>query len=302
MSSSRVTRNSNEDEPVYCWIFDCYSSSQERSVFIAQNFDVSSAEHTFTFDTNLKYHPFCDDFGPMNFACIVNFIEELDRELDQSESGTLVYCAGNGRRALTNAAFLLGAYMLLCLDMRPLEVSDRFKQIRRTSLEAYRDATFSPPDFGLQLVDCWAGIHRAMARRWLALPGRRAPRKWGAVDVDEYLHYDNPLNADLHEVVPGKFVAFRGPRDLPGGRDHYDDPATRARDFSPAYYCAILRALGVTTVLRLNGARYDARAFAAAGLDHHDLFFDDCAAPPPAVVARFFAAADAAPGLVAVHC
>ena len=33
-----------------------------------------------------------------------------------------------------------------------------------------------------------------------------------------------------------------------------------------------------------------------------DLEFDDCTAPPDSIVARFFRAADAAQGLVAVHC
>ncbi len=42
------------------------------------------------------------------------------------------------------------------------------------------------------------------------------------MDVDEYEHYDDPVNGDLHEVVPGKFLAFKGPVDL-GGAEHQDE-------------------------------------------------------------------------------
>jgi hypothetical protein len=50
---------------------------------------------------------------------------------------------------------------------------------------------------------------------------------------------------------------------------------------------------------------YDASAFEAAGIRHHDLEFDDCTCPPDHIVAAFLAAADAAletGGAVAVHC
>ena len=55
-------------------------------------------------------------------------------------------------------------------------------------------------------------------------------------------------------------------------------------------------------MVRLNEPEYDAAAFAAHGIRHHDLYFDDCTAPPADVVRRFFDIVDAAEGLVAVHC
>jgi hypothetical protein len=44
---------------------------------------------------------------------------------------------------------------------------------------------------------------------------------WGSIDVDEYEHYNDPLNGDMHEVVPDKLIAFVGPQDL--GGEHYRD-------------------------------------------------------------------------------
>jgi cell division cycle 14 len=80
--------------------------------------------------------------------------------------------------------------------------------------------------------------------------------------------------------------------DTPGG----------SRVFHPSYYADIFRELGVTTVVRLNEARYDAGAFTAAGIEHHDLFFEDCTEPPGPIVQAFLAIVDAARGAVAVHC
>ena len=118
--------------------------------------------------------------------------------------------------------------------------------------------------------------------------------------LGEYEHYDDPRNADLHVVVPGKLIAFRGPIDL-GGRRLLDD-SDGLRHFSPIHYVPNLLALGTTAVLRLNEDQYDPLVFTAAGIEHIDLPFDDCAVPPARVVAAFFAAVDRQRGLTAVHC
>ena len=123
---------------------------------------------------------------------------------------------------------------------------------------------------------------------------------WGDIDVDEYRHYDSPANGNLHEVVPGKFVAFQGPKDL-GGAD-YRDSARGARTFSPGFYVEILRDMGVTAVVRLNEPWYAAEALTAHGFEFHSLEFEDCTCPPDAVVEAFMQIADATTGAVAVHC
>jgi cell division cycle 14 len=249
----------------------------------------------------IKYHPFCDDFGPMNFASIAKFVYAIEQEIVRSKTNALVVTAEKGRRSLTNAAFLIGAYLVLKLDMEANDAAKCFDGFDPELFEQYRDATFASPEFRLHLVDCWKGLRRAHKKAWLASPSRHKPHLWGCIDEEEYNLYEDPLNGDLHEVVPGKFVAFSGPRDLQG-RHYRDDDARGTRAFAPDYYVDIFLRLGVSTVVRLNEARYDAAAFAAAGLEHYDLYFDDCTAPPDDVVARFLRIADAAPGLVAVHC
>ena len=107
-------------------------------------------------------------------------------------------------------------------------------------------------------------------------------------------------NDNLTEVVPGKFVAVHGPKDL--GSAEYRDDARGARAFSPAFYADTLRDMGVGTVVRLNEPCYDAAELTSRGFVHHDLEFDDCTCPPDAVVEAFLRAADAEAGAVAVHC
>ena len=119
--------------------------------------------------------------------------------------------------------------------------------------------------------------------------------------MDEYTHYDDPLNGDLHEVVPGKFIAFKGPVDL-GGQAKYQDDAHGFREFSPEFYADVFKDYGVTDVVRLCEPRYDRRGFVESGMAVHHLEFEDCTAPPASVVDEFVRLADAAKGAVAVHC
>jgi hypothetical protein len=87
-------------------------------VFIAQNGGTSPDKSfmSLKIDPAIKYHPFCDDVGPMNMACSIRFIEQLDRELARCASaassasiGQFVVSVDAGRRPLTNAVMLLGS-------------------------------------------------------------------------------------------------------------------------------------------------------------------------------------------------
>jgi cell division cycle 14 len=247
----------------------------------------------------MRYNPYCDDFGPLNLASIVDFVRALEDEMADHPDSKIIFCVGDGRRTLTNAVFLLGCYMILKLDMTPEQAAQRFLWLEPSHIEPYRDATFAPPDFRLSLLDCWRGLAKGKQHGWVRYSA--TGYMWGAVDIDEYRHYDSVAQGNLTEVVPGKLVAFQGPVDLPGGAEYRDD-ASGARVFSPGFYADLLLDMGVDTVVRLNEARYDAAELTSRGLRHVELEFDDCTCPPAAVVAAFLAAVDAAEGAVAVHC
>ena len=112
--------------------------------------------------------------------------------------------------------------MLIVFEMAPAAIIQRFVGLDPTLLEPYRDASFNAPNFGLTLLDCWSGIQRAMEHRWLARPSKHNSQLWGRINIAEYAQYDEPLNADLHEVIPGKLVAF------PQRADSHSTPALRA--------------------------------------------------------------------------
>ena len=275
----------------------------QHRLYLCQGIDIlPDGDHFRFFQPNqsIHYHAFCDDFGPMNMSSVIRFVRQLDTELDQ-HSCTLLYRVIKSRRDLTNAIFLLGSFMILRLRLPLEEVAEGFAWVLPDMIEAYRDATFAPSDFDLSLMDCWRGLLKGVELGWVGLPCSEEEYRWGAIDVDEYENYDDPINGDLHEVVPGKLIAFKGPLDLEGGAAYRDDERG-SRDFSPEFYADVLEDFGVAAVVRLNEAHYDRRRFEERGVKVHELEFEDCTAPPDHVVEAFMGVVDGAGGAVAVHC
>ena len=259
------------------------------TLYVAQGVDalpVTTQFRIFKPDPLIQYFPMCDDFGPMNMACVTTFALQLDRELAEYPNCRHFYCVDDDKRSLTNAVFLLGSYLILMLDTSVEDVVGCFSWLAEDQFEEYRDATYSAPCFRLTLIDCWRALAKAKQLRWIGRPD--ADGFCGMLDMREYVHNDDPLNGDLHEVVPDKLIAFVGPEDL--GADEYRDDARGRRRFSPSFYAALLQERGATAVVRLNEPCYDGRALADRGLDLIDLPFDDCTAPPARVAEAFLAA------------
>ena len=133
---------------------------------------------------SLKYYPICDDFGPMNLASTTRFIEMLEDEIYDHPSNKIVFCADNGRRALTNAVYLLGAFLILRLNSSAADASKRFQWLDEGLAEPFRDATFARPDFQLALLDCWRALERGRGLGWVRYPSADAPEMWGMVNID----------------------------------------------------------------------------------------------------------------------
>jgi cell division cycle 14 len=236
------------------------------------------------------YHTMCDDYhGPMGMTSIVCFIHLLEKELCEHPSCKIVYCVENGKRPLTNAVFLFGSYMILKLRMTSTQVSESFSWLTSTEIEPFRDAAFAPSCFGLALHDCWEGLERGLQLGWVRYPPQSD--LWSANDMPSCESLGEP---DLLTAVPGKFLAFRGPAQ---GQDAADGCCTGAHN------AEVFRALRVSDVVRHSTPGHDPPAeLTSRSIATHDLPFPNGAAPPAAAVAAFLAAADAAPGIVAVHC
>jgi cell division cycle 14 len=238
------------------------------------------------------YVPFCDDFGPLNLASVYRFCITLQNHQKIDDRDLLVVSQPD-KPSMTNTAFLLGSYMVMMLGYCPDQAS-AYLRCLTPWLQSFRDVSPGKQNFHLQLADCLEGLWKARQLSWVSF-------EVGGFDLFDYEYCDSPLNADLHEVVPGKLVAMRGPRSITDGRG-YEDTPDGARDFSPAHYADILRQYDVRVVVRLNEAGYAAADWEREGLALADMPFDDCAVPPAGLVAKFLAIAEGSPGALAVHC
>jgi cell division cycle 14 len=246
----------------------------------------------------------CDDsfkdyFGPSNLKKAFDFCQILETQLQISKRSLALAVSTDGK-ILTNTVFLIGAYMIVVLNLDAQTVMDRMESFGKMILP-YSDVLNSTKfsGFGLFINDCFGALTRAKHLGWVDF----GP---GGFDADEYKLLDNPLNADMHEIVPGKLVVIRGPRDLPDGSlwldVRRDDGTFSHRDFSPKHYVPILEQFDVQIVVRCNAPQYDRCGFEDAGIAVIDLAYEDGSPPPVDVIAKFLAIAETISGAIAVHC
>ena len=253
----------------------------------------------FAIDHDVEYIPFADDFGPMNLGSAYTFCNLLDEKIQDYPSGKLAIQCVTEPRCITNVVFLTGFFMIMRRNFELERVIETLNPLLGMSVP-YRDVSRGIQNFNLYVEDCWKGLYRAKELSWVDMS-----LDSGNFDFEEYSSLDSPLNADLHEVIPGKFIAMRGPKDTMNGemwQDVYEEGRFKSRDFSPQHYSDILLQLGVQVVVRLNEPHYRQSGFTAAGIAVADLCFEDCTPPPVDVVAKFLAIAEAIPGALAVHC
>ena len=161
----------------------------------------------------------------MNLAPAVKFVRQMDNELEAYPESIFFYCFDTSKRALTNAVFLLGSYVIHRLDLKLVKMLESLSWLDRAMLEPYRDATFADSDFDLTLEDCWGGLSKGIQSGCSTCCARAVRTTAG--DSSTW----TGLNVELHKVVPGKFLAFNGPVAL-GGQAKYQDDARRFRSLA----------------------------------------------------------------------
>ena len=119
------------------------------------------------------------------------------------------------------------------------------------------------------------------------------------MDLDECIHYSDPINADLHVVLPGKLIFFANPADLPDGR-HWMDLG-EARRFSPSFYADLFSEFNVVLVICLEECDYDRAPFTASGMGVEELCLRPDTPDILRAADRFLCLLEAAPGAVAIH-
>ena len=144
-------------------------------------------------------------------ASIARFIELLDSELSAHPECKIVYCVEDGSSALDDAALLLGAYMILRLELSADKVLSHFGWLPGVATTVL-DAGPVEPGCGLTLLDSWRGLERGRRAGWISVTnagivltsaGRRRADNWSG----------QPAKPDCghHVVVPGRLVAVAGP-------------------------------------------------------------------------------------------
>ncbi|XP_077376851.1 dual specificity protein phosphatase CDC14B isoform X4 [Festucalex cinctus] len=262
-------------------------SDQLYFAILQQKIKSSTERHCFCIDEELAYENFYADFGPLNLAMLYRFSCKLTKKLKSctlSRKKIVFYTYGDQKKQ-ANAAYLIGSYAVMYLNMMPEEAYSLLVSKNRTYVP-FRDASFGTCMYNLNILDCLRAVHKALHYGWL---------DFSDFDVEEYEHYERAENGDLNWIIPGKFLAFSGPHPKSKIENGYPLHA-------PEAYIPYFRKHNITSVIRLNKKMYDARRFTDSGFEHHDLFFVDGSTPIDAIVRKFLNICENAEGAIAVHC
>jgi hypothetical protein len=208
---------------------------------------------------------------------------------------------------VTMTAIMLGAYMILDLQMDVEQVASSFRSIESMFIEFAEVSG----DGSITVLDCWTALHRVRNLGWLDLTSDGDISNSGSspkdsIDMDEYSHYTDPANGGLHTIVPGRLLFIPSPMNLPDGRCWMD--MDDGRRFSPDFFADLLASEFRTALvvgLRNEGSvtEYDASAFEERGIAVEDIPMGELGAPHHLLAAadRLLALLRSAPGAVAVH-
>jgi hypothetical protein len=239
-----------------------------------------------------------DPHGPANLLLIYKFCELVDMQILQNAHRSTAFCVSELPESRIQAAMLLGAYMIMRHDVHPDDAMNRLAPALVGVNSAFRDAYSDSNRNRLQLRDCLGALHRSRNLGWIRFADSGDHGDDASFDPEEYAYFDNLLNADLHELVPGRLLVTSCPRLLPDGAmwaDRYDAAGRfLARDFSPAFAIDHLAQFDVSLCIRVGVPRYGSDALAGSGLDLLDMYIEDDGVPDQSAVARFLAAVDAA--------
>ncbi|XP_047237287.1 dual specificity protein phosphatase CDC14B isoform X4 [Girardinichthys multiradiatus] len=281
----RASHSSSEAEPnsdIYIEITD-----QLYFAILQQKIKTTADRHCFCIDEELAYENFYADFGPLNLAMFYRFCCKLTKKLKSitlTRKKIIFYTCGDQKKQ-ANAAYLIGSYGVMHLNMTPEEAHSLLVS-RNSTYIPFRDASFGTCMYNLDILDCLRGVHKALQYGWL---------DFSNFDVEEYEHYERAENGDFNWIIPGKFLAFSGPHPKSKIENGYPLHA-------PEAYIPYFRKHNITTIVRLNKKMYDARRFTDSGFEHHDLFFVDGSTPNDIIVRKFLNICENAEGAIAVHC
>jgi len=174
---------------------------------------VTGSNDGIVFSEDYFYYPFNNDFGPHNLSSVLRFCADVCN-LFSSNEHVLVHSKSSPRQ-VTNAAFLIGAYLVIEQRIPAQHVWAFFQKFEKLHFEDYLDASQSqePAQFTLSLLDCLLGIEMALNCGFL---DHMTPPNNRAFSLDLYEQLDDPRNGDVQFLVPGRLLSFKQPSAAPG--------------------------------------------------------------------------------------
>ncbi|KZO94944.1 phospho protein phosphatase [Calocera viscosa TUFC12733] len=262
----------------------------------------------FTFDSDLVYLSFFEDWGPLNLAMVYRSCIQIHDYLqdEQLASHRLVLYTSTDPRRKANAALLMALYVMIVQRKAPW---DAFHPIAEMEFMPFRDAGRGKSDFNLSIQDCLWGLWKALQNGLCDL---------NDFSVEEYEYYEKVENGDWNWVTPN-FIAFASPVDPGFIRRNAATSITAKAGSSRPPEIALQRKLpapflncldyfgkrNVKLVVRLNNPLYDKTVFEDQGIEHLELYFDDGTNPTDEIVRKFIQVSESViegGGAVAVHC
>lgn len=113
-------------------------------------------------DATLVYEPFAFDFGPLHAGRTFRFCELMRMKLRDpalQNKKIYFYCTASDERFASNAAVLIGAYMIIWEGKTAKESYAPFAAVR-AKFAAFRDASYWPSDFDVTVADTMDGIYK----------------------------------------------------------------------------------------------------------------------------------------------
>lgn len=200
----------------------------------------TSNVHYFCTDDELFYINYYYDFGPLNISCLYKYCMKLNSLLKFTQTGKkIIHYTSNDPNKRTNAAFLMGFYAVLYLNMNPKEIYN-ILLYARGKYRNFVDASQGVAQYTIHLLDCFCAIHKAAVLNFF---------NFDDFNCDEYDKNDKLENGDMNWLVPRKFLAFIGPSQLDFNCSH-----------KPEFYLNYFLRNDIRTVIRLNNKLYDESA------------------------------------------
>ena len=190
-----------------------------------------------------------------NLGQLYWFAKFLEDAKAQSVGSRLVLCTGSEAETITACALLAGGYLIFFENASVEQITSSF---HRTANRFQAFDAMSVGE-GLTVHDGWRALYQAKANGWLHLHDEEVDID-STIDVQEYQHYDNPLNGYLHVIIPSRLIAISAPSNLvcmsATSNGQWLD-VDGQRFFGPEFYADILGAdFGVEVLVRCDAGEH----------------------------------------------